>query len=165
MRSAPRPGEGAGTMTTTLDSAAQRDQGAQTRLALGALLLPIFFVAAFAVCIIGTYHKPHPNGIALGVVGPPAHTAQLRAGIEHAAGAAFDVSAVATPREAARDVRRRDLDAALVPTASPERPATVIVAGGGGRHRHLHVHDRLHDRRLPRRHRARYGHARPGARS
>jgi hypothetical protein len=51
----------------------------QTQRALGAMLVPLFFVAAFAACIIGSYHKPHPDGIKLGVAGPPAATAQLRA--------------------------------------------------------------------------------------
>jgi hypothetical protein len=35
----------------------------------------------FALCIIATYHKPHPHGIKVGVVGPPPQTAQLRAGL------------------------------------------------------------------------------------
>ena len=113
--------------------AAQEEQRAQTRLALGAMLIPLFFVAMFALCIIGTYHKPHPNGIKIGVVGPAAQTAPLRAGIEKAAGSAFDISQVTTVAEAAHDVRQRDLDAAFVPTANPRQPATVIVAGAGGR--------------------------------
>jgi hypothetical protein len=29
----------------------------------------------FATCIIGTYHKPHPNNIKVGVVGPTVPTA------------------------------------------------------------------------------------------
>ena len=110
------------------DAAVQDEQRAQTRLALGAMLIPLFFVAMFAVCIIGTYHKPHPNGIKVGVVGPAAQTAPLRAGIEKAAGSAFDISQVATVAEATHDVRQRDLDAAFVPTADPKQPATVIVA-------------------------------------
>lgn len=115
------------------DTALQDEQRAQTRLALGALLIPIFFVILFAVCIIGTYHKPHPNGIKVGVVGPAAQTAPLRATLEKAAGSAFDISQATTPAEAALDVRQRDLDAAFVPTASPDQPATVIVASAGGR--------------------------------
>jgi hypothetical protein len=108
----------------------QRDQ---TRLALSAMAIPIFFVVMFALCIIGTYHKPHPHDIAVGVVGPPAQTAQLRAGIERAAGSAFAISAVAAPARAVHDVRQRDLDAAFIPTANPRQPATLIVARAGGR--------------------------------
>ena len=67
------------------------------------MLVPLFFAIVFAACIIGTYHQPHPNGIKLGVVGPPAQTAPLRAGIEKAAGSAFDISQVATVAEAAHD--------------------------------------------------------------
>lgn len=114
----------------TDDTAVQKEQ---TRLALSAMLIPIFFVIAFAICIIGTYHKPHPNGIKVGVVGPAAQTAQLRAGIEKAAGSAFDVSSVATVAEATHAVRQRDLNAAFVPTADPQQPATLIVAGAAGR--------------------------------
>jgi hypothetical protein len=109
------------------------DEGQQTRLALGAMLIPVFFVVMFALCIIGTYHKPHPNGIKVAVVGPPAQTAPLRAGLAKAGGSAFDISQVATPAEATHAVRERDLNAALVPPASRTKPATVIVAGAGGR--------------------------------
>src|SRR5262249_6188585 len=108
-------------------------QAEQTRLALGALLVPIFFVIGFAACIIGTYHKPHPNNIKVGVVGPPAQTAPLRAKLENTAGSGFEISPVATAAEAEHDVRQRDLNAAFLPTANPKQPATVIVAGGGGR--------------------------------
>ena len=117
----------------TEPAAEQEQQREQTRLALGALVVPIFFVIGFALCIIGVYHKPQPDGIKLGVVGPAAQTAPLRAGLEKGGGSAFDVSQVSTVAEATHDVRQRDLNAALVPTANPRRPATVIVAGGNGR--------------------------------
>jgi hypothetical protein len=105
----------------------------QTRLALGAMLIPIFFVIGFATCIIGAYHKPHPNGIKIAIVGPAPRTAPLRAAAAKAAGPAFAVSQVATVAQAAHAVRRRDLDAAFVPSPSRARPATVIVAQAGGR--------------------------------
>ena len=95
----------------------EQDQRQQTALALGAMLIPLFFVVMFAVCIIGTYHKPHPDGIKVGIVGPPQLTAPLRAGIQQRAGSAFDLSQVPTVAEAAHDVRQRDLNAAFVPTA------------------------------------------------
>src|SRR5262245_4988275 len=105
-------------MTTTKDedTGAPDEQREQTRLALAAMLLTPFLVTMFALCIIGTYHKPHPNGIKVGVVGPPALTAPLRAAIEKQAGSAFDVSAVATVAQGAHEVRQRDLNAAFVPT-------------------------------------------------
>ena len=109
------------------------EQRTQTRLALGAMLIPIFFVIGFAFCIIGTYHKPHPNNIKLGIVGPSAQTAPLRAGIEKEAGSAFDITPVGTVARAAHDVRQRDLTAAFIPTANQTRPATVIVASANGR--------------------------------
>ena len=108
-------------------------QSSQTQIAIGAMLVPLFFAAAFAACIIGSYHTPHPDGIKLGVVGPPARTAQLRAGLDRAAGSAFDISSAAGVAQATRDVRRRDLDAAYVPAVGPKGTATVIVASAGGR--------------------------------
>jgi hypothetical protein len=115
------------------DNIGPQEQRAQTKLAVDAMLVPLFFVALFAACIIGAYHKPHPNNIKLGVVGPPAVTAQLRAGMEKAAGSAFEIRQVTTVPDAAHDVRQRSLNAAFVPTANPKRPATVIVASANGR--------------------------------
>jgi hypothetical protein len=114
--------------------AAPQDQHAQTQLALAILLVPIFFVIGFSACIIGAYHKPHPNNIKMGIVGPAAVTAQLRTGLGKQAGpAGFTISSVPTVAQAVHDVRQRHLNAAFVPTADPKKPATVIVAGGGGR--------------------------------
>lgn len=115
------------------DTTLENEQAEQTQLALRALLVPLFFVVMFSLCIIGTYHKPDPNGIKVGVVGPAQQTAPLRAGIEHAAGSAFDVQPVGSVSEAVQDVHQGDLNAAFVPTTDPKQPATVIVAGGGGR--------------------------------
>ena len=97
------------------------------------MLVPLFFAIVFAVCIIGAYHKPHPNNIKVGVVGPAAQTAPLRAGLAGAGGSAFTVKQVATVADATHEVRQRDLNAAFVPTADPSQPATVIVASAGGR--------------------------------
>ena len=115
------------------ESARLEVQGTQTRLALAALLIPIFFVIGFATCIMGAYHKPHPNHIKLGVVGPASQTAPLRAKLEQTAGSAFNLSEVGSVADAVDAVRHRRLNAAFVPTADPKQPATVVVAGGGGR--------------------------------
>src|SRR5690242_14621519 len=117
-------------MTTTkdTDTGAQDEQREQTRLALGAMLIPLFFVTAFALCIIGVYHKPHPHDITLAVVGPPAQTAPVRAGLQKVGGSAFTVSSVATAAEATHAVRQRDVVAAFVPSANPRQPSTAIVA-------------------------------------
>ena len=108
-------------------------QRAQTKLAVAAMLVPVFFAIMFAACIIGSYHKPHPNNIKLGVVGPPAQTAPLRAGVEKAAGSAFEIRPVATVAGAVHDVRQRNLNAAFVPTADAKQPASIIVASANGR--------------------------------
>jgi hypothetical protein len=114
-------------------SAESPEQREQTRLAVGALLIPVFFVTLFALCIIGAYHEPHPNHIKIGVVGPAAQTAPLRSGIQKAAGPAFEIRQVATVAAAVDAVHERDLNAAFVPTPDPRQPATLIVAGAAGR--------------------------------
>ena len=115
------------------EAPAPRRGPTQTQLALGALLIPLFFVILFAACIIGTYHNPHPNNIRVGVVGPAAATAPVRAGLQKGAGPTFVITPVGSIGEAVHEVRRRDLNAAFIPTADPRHPATMIVATGGGR--------------------------------
>ena len=73
-------------------------EATQTKIALAALVVPVFFVVVFAACIIGTYHQPHPHGIRLAVVGPPAQTAPVRAGLERVGGSAFKITPAATPK-------------------------------------------------------------------
>jgi hypothetical protein len=113
--------------------AAKEAQQAQTRLAVAAMLVPLFFVVMFAACIIGTYHRPDPNGIKVGVVGPAALTAPLRAGLVKAVGGQFVISTVPTVAQATDAVQQRELDAAFVPTTDSKEPASIIVAGAGGR--------------------------------
>jgi MFS family permease len=119
---------------TASDKDYVREQREETKRAIAAMLIPIFFVIMFATCIIGTYHKPHPNHIKVGVVGPAALTAPLRASLTRAAGSSFTISSVSSLAEATHAVRNRDLNAGFVPTPDPKRmPAAVIVASGGGR--------------------------------
>jgi len=121
-------------MSAPQPPAAREEQRAESKAALGILLVPIFFVIGFSACIIGAYHKPDPNNIKFGVVGPSALTAPLRAGLEkQATPLGFEISQIDSVPQAVHDVRQRHLNAAFVPTADPKRPATVIVAGGGGR--------------------------------
>jgi hypothetical protein len=114
-------------------TAVQDEQQSQTRLAIGAVLIPLFFAVAFAACIISSYHKPHPDGIELAVVGPPAETAPLAARLQQGAGSAVDVSQVATVAEAEHAVDERDINAAFVPTTDPKQPASLIIASANGR--------------------------------
>ena len=114
-------------------SAVRDEQRTQTTLAVGAMLVPVFFAIMFAACIIGSYHTPHANNIKLGVVAPAAQVGPLITGVEKAAGSAFDVSRAPTVAEATYEVRQRDLDAAFVATANPKQPASVIVASANGR--------------------------------
>jgi hypothetical protein len=68
----------------------------------------------------------------VGIAGPAAQTAALRAGLARAVGPAFDVSAEPSAAAADREVRDQDLYGAYVP-AAPGRPAaTVIVATASG---------------------------------
>jgi hypothetical protein len=121
------------TKDTHADTAAQEEQRTQTKLGLGAALIPLFFAVGFAACIIGSYHKPHPDGIEFAVVGPPEATAPLVTQLQQGAGSAFDISQIATLEEAEHQVSGRDINAAFVPTADPKEPATVIVASANGR--------------------------------
>ena len=115
------------------DTNVQQAQRAQTKVALGAMIVPLFFVIGFATCIIGAYHKPHPNGVKIGVVGPVAKVGPLLTGLQKAAGSGFDISRVPTLAEAVDNVRRRDLNAAFVAGTHPKQPGTVIVASANGR--------------------------------
>jgi hypothetical protein len=87
----------------------------------------------FSACIMGTYHKPHPHHITIGVVGPAAATALLRDGLDRAGGSAFETVSVGTDAEAAAGVRHRNLTAALLPTTDPAQPSILYVANAGGR--------------------------------
>jgi hypothetical protein len=118
--------EGGGAMSKT-------KQVSETQIAIGAMVVPLFFVVAFATCIIGSYHRPDPKDIKFAVVGPAAQTAQLRAGLGKVAGGAFDIRPVSSVAQATHGVRQRDLDAAYVPSAAPGQPASVIIASAGGR--------------------------------
>jgi hypothetical protein len=115
------------------DTATQGERRKQMRVAVAAMVVPLFFAIGFASCIIGTYHQPHPNNIKVAVVGPAAQTAPVQAAIQHAGGSAFEVSQVETVAEATEAVRHRDLVAAFVPTSDPKQPATAIIATAGGR--------------------------------
>ena len=86
------------------------------------MAVPIFFAIGFAACIIGAYHKPHPNSIKLGVVGPAAETARSCAAVLQAAGSSFDDQPGRDGRDATHDVRHRILDAAFVPHATRSDP-------------------------------------------
>jgi len=114
-------------------AAAQEEQRKQLTIALGAMLIPLFFVLMFAVCIIGTYHAPDPSGIKVGIVGPPSLTAPVQAGLEKEAGSTFEFSQTPTLAEATHDVAQRDLNAAFVPSPSPKRAGVLVIASANGR--------------------------------
>ena len=115
------------------DTNVRQEQRAQTKVALSVMIVPLFFVIGFAACIIGAYHKPHPNGIKIGVVAPAAQVGPLLTGLQKAAGSAFDISSASTVAEAVDKVRHRDLNAAFVAATNPKQPGTVVVASANGR--------------------------------
>lgn len=121
------------TSETLAEATVQDDQRAQTRLALRSMVVPIFFAIGFGLCIMGAYHKPHPNGVKLGVVAPAVPVAPLVTTLERASGSAFAISRVPSVAEGVSDVRHRDLTAVFAPATHPRRPATVIVASAAGR--------------------------------
>ena len=121
-------------MAAPVKNAAQAGPRAQTRLALGAVLIPLFF----AVGVRGLHHRHLPQAAserhrgrrrrATGSDGAAASLASRRGRARRSTS-----RQVTTVAEAQHDVRERDLDAAFVPTADPRQPATVIVASANGR--------------------------------
>ena len=112
---------------------AQEVQRVQTIRALAGMVIPLFVVVMFAGCIIGTYHKPHPNGIKIAVVGPEAETAQVRGALSQTGRGAFVISRASAVEDATQDVSDRQIDAAFVPSADPAQPPTLYTASAAGR--------------------------------
>lgn len=95
------------------------------RVVIGVSLLG----SLIALTFMGALHSPRPNGVDLGVVGPPQVVEQLSSQLKSADEDAFEVTTFETVEEAKSAILDRKIDAAFAPT--PEAP-TLIVAGAGG---------------------------------
>ena len=123
-------------MTETPDTAVQDEQRTQTKLAVGAMLVPLFFAIMFATCIIGTLPQAasEQHQVRRGRAGG-ANSAAARRARE---GGRLDLRHQRRHDGRPSGARRpqRNLNAAFVPSVEPE--------AAGDR-------DRRHRRRSPRR--------------
>ncbi|MBT2387038.1 DUF3533 domain-containing protein [Streptomyces sp. ISL-11] len=96
-------------------------------LVLGALVLQLAFITSY----VGAFHSPRPKDIATGVVAPRQLAGQLVDKLAGLPGGPLDPRAVRDEREARRQLRERDLEAALIvdPRGTTD---TLLVAGGAG---------------------------------
>ncbi len=96
-------------------------------LVIGVLVLQFAFIASY----VGAFHSPKPKNIALAVVAPEQAREQLMAKLDKVPGDALDPRAAADEAKAVRQIRERDVDAALIvdPRGSTDR---LLVASGGG---------------------------------
>ncbi|MBH1936581.1 DUF3533 domain-containing protein [Streptomyces sp. AV19] len=96
-------------------------------LVTGVLLLQLAFIASY----VGAFHRPVPTDVRLGVVAPQQTRAALVERLGALPGRPLDPSAEEDAERAARRIRARELDAALVvdPRGTTD---TLLVAGGAG---------------------------------
>ncbi|MFE7118602.1 DUF3533 domain-containing protein [Streptomyces sp. NPDC057654] len=96
-------------------------------LVIGVLVLQLAFIASY----VGAFHSPKPKNIALAVVAPEQVRGQLLGKLDKLPGDPLDPRAAADEAKAVRQIRERDIDAALIvdPRGSTDR---LLVASGGG---------------------------------
>ncbi|MEU5190885.1 DUF3533 domain-containing protein [Streptomyces klenkii] len=97
-------------------------------LVIGTLMLQLAFIASY----VGAFHSPRPRDVALGVVAPRQIGGQLVQRLDGLPGDPLAPRTVDGGEAAAtREIRNRDLDAALVvdPRGTTD---TLLVAGGAG---------------------------------
>ncbi|MEV0263281.1 DUF3533 domain-containing protein [Streptomyces sp. NPDC050617] len=96
-------------------------------LVIGVLALQLAFIASY----VGAFHSPKPKNIALAVVAPEQVRGQLMGKLDKLPGDPLDPRAASDEAKAVRQIRERDIDAALIvdPRGSTDR---LLVASGGG---------------------------------
>ncbi|MFF4188829.1 DUF3533 domain-containing protein [Streptomyces sp. NPDC001691] len=96
-------------------------------LVIGVLGLMVAFIASYA----GAFHSPKPQDIPFAVVAPPQFSGQLTQKLGALPGDPLDVRTAKDEADAARQVRDRRIDGALIvdPRGTTDR---VLVASGGG---------------------------------
>ncbi|GAA0474843.1 DUF3533 domain-containing protein [Streptomyces sp. NPDC046215] len=101
--------------------------GRAALLVLGALVLQLAFITSY----VGAFHAPKPQDIPLGVVAPRQVGDQLTDRLGALPGSPLDPRTVADEATAVRQIRDRDLEAALIvdPRGTTD---TLLVAGGSG---------------------------------
>ncbi|MFJ9418129.1 DUF3533 domain-containing protein [Streptomyces sp. NPDC101227] len=96
-------------------------------MVVGVLGLMVAFITSYA----GAFHHPKPTDVPLGVVAPAQTGGRLVAQLDRLPGSPLDPRAVASERQARRQIRDRTIDAALIvdPRGTTDR---LLVASGGG---------------------------------
>ncbi|MGO9889343.1 MAG: ABC transporter permease [Solirubrobacteraceae bacterium] len=98
----------------------------------------LFAIAVFAA-IVGfgitlsfgyADHDPKPHGVRIAIAAPPAVSAKVAAGLEHAEPGGFHVVPVPSAGAAIHSVRSQSTAGALV--VPPSGPATIVTAGAEG---------------------------------
>jgi hypothetical protein len=98
---------------------------AQLRLAVMAVLVPVYVSLAIAVNYFGAVHEPTPHHVKIAIVGVPSATAGIAHELSAAPRGGFDVSQLTSVGAATRLLAERQLAGAYVP--SPTRPRAIVV--------------------------------------
>ncbi|MGW1375857.1 DUF3533 domain-containing protein [Streptomyces sp. NPDC002446] len=116
-----------GTRTTFLGEVRSAVTPHAALLVLGVLGLMIAFITSYT----GAFHQPRPTDVPLAVVAPPPVRGQLTDKLDRLPGSPLDPRAVASEREALRQIEDRTIDGALIvdPRGTTDR---LLVASGGG---------------------------------
>ena len=75
-------------------------------------------------------HSPRPHGVRVAIAAPPAVSAKVAAGLQHAEPGGFDLVPAAGGRAATHEVRSQSTAGALI--VPPSGPVTIVTAGAEG---------------------------------
>lgn len=86
---------------------------------LSHVVVPMLTAVIMCCAYLGGFHKPHPHGIEVAVVGTPAVAGPVAAGLQQRLGDEFTVTTVSTAEEARHRLQQLSLSGAYVPGAHP----------------------------------------------
>lgn len=75
-------------------------------------------------------HSPRPHGVRIAIAAPPAMSAKVAAGLQHAEPGGFDLVRAPSGQAAAAEVRSQSTAGALI--VPPSGPVTIVTAGAEG---------------------------------
>ncbi|MFI2239696.1 ABC transporter permease [Streptomyces chrestomyceticus] len=101
--------------------------GRAALLMIGVLALTALFIASYA----GAFHSPKPKDVPLAVVAPQQMSGQLVERLGKLPGSPLDPRTASSEADAARQIKERDIDGALIvdPRGTTDK---LLVAGGSG---------------------------------